>query len=163
MSLCPFLGFPEHHGGCAGTESVHMFCCAPAPHKMRPSLRWNRTLHLSDRFYTPDHIQAFQGAFPHQSSEGHHRRMFACYLQVSTPPLFFSCVYASTTAAFNQSKNWRIQSEEASSLCHTPALPRTSPLRVCWDPALSQALSDPCGGGWGCSSASSPQGWWARR
>ena len=149
MSPCHFLGFPEHHGGCTGTESVHMFCCAPAPHKMRPSLCWNRTPHLFDRFYTPDNIQAFQGTFPHQSSEGHHRRMFACYLQVSTTRLFFSCVHAPTAAAFNcviSLKTGESGLRKLPGRCHTPALPKTSPLRACWDPALPQALSDPCEG-----------------
>ena len=90
-----FLGFPKHHRGCSGSKQVHMFCCAPAPHKMRPPLCRNRALHFFDRLYTADNIQAFQGAIPHQSSEGHHRGVFAGHLQVSAhcPCVSLLCVY----------------------------------------------------------------------
>jgi hypothetical protein len=83
----PLLGGPQHHRGCTGSEQVHMLFCAPTPHKVCPSLCWDRTLHLSDGLHAADDIQAFQGTFPHQSTEGHHRRMFACYLHVSALPV----------------------------------------------------------------------------
>lgn len=133
-----------------------MFRCAPAPHKVRPSLCRNRALHLFDRLNTADNIQAVQGAFPHQSSEGHHRRMFACHLQVSTPSHVFhlcirirvTCVYTLMAAAFNCIIN--LKTGESSlrkhpGLFHTPTLPQTSPY-------LLQALFDPCEE-WGRSTA----------
>lgn len=66
---------------------------------MRPSLFWDRALHLSDWFYTADNIQAFQRTVPHQGAEGHHRRMFACHLQVSVPSFIFDlciCIHSYT-------------------------------------------------------------------
>lgn len=111
-----------------------MFCRAPTPHKMRPTLCRNGALHISHRFYAADHIPAFQGTFPHQSSEGHHRRMFARHLQVSIPPpKFFTCLDASLSAAFNfvieKLANPVWGSFQA--LAILPPLSQWSPRRIC--------------------------------
>lgn len=128
-SPCPLLGLPEHHRGGAGAQQVPMFCGAPAPHKVRPSLCRNRALHLFDRFHTADDIQAFQGTVPHQSSEGHHRRMFAGHLQVSTPRVHpaYASMCARGIQSCSQSATRRIQSEEASRpLPYTSLPPNTA-------------------------------------